>query len=412
MSAIYDPPRPAVPQQPGPGQQVPGQPGPYPQWPGYGGPGGPGGYGGGPGGPGGGPVRRFRSRLLVAAAAFALGAVTVLGLQAGHAGTGASTSQIAAKVSPGLVDVVSTLGFQQARAAGTGMVLTSSGEVLTNNHVIEGATSISVTDIGNGRTYPARVAGYDQSHDIAVLRLQGASGLKTVDLGNSDEAAVGQRVVALGNAGGKGGAPSVAEGHIVGLNAAITAHEESTGTSEQLTGLIHHDADIQPGDSGGPLVNNDGEVIGVDTAASASSGFSLGNGQQQSQTQAFAVPVNEALSIARQIGAGQASATVHIGATGFIGVNIASADNAAASGVQPGSGALITQTLPGSPAQDAGLAPGDVIVSAGGRSVTSPETLQAALRQHHPGDTVNIGWTDPDGQHQSASVQLATGPAG
>jgi S1-C subfamily serine protease len=398
MSAIYDPPI-----SPGSGQA-----GPYAPWPGDSGPGGgPPGYGGGSGGQGGSPVRRFRSRLLVAAAAFALGAVAVLGLQAGGA---SSTSQIAAKVSPGVVDVVSTLGYQQARAAGTGVVLTPSGEVLTNNHVIEGATSIRVTDIGNGRTYQARVAGYDQSHDIAVLQLQDASGLSTVDLGNSSEATVGEKVVALGNAGGKGGAPSVAEGHIVRLGASITASEQSTGTSEQLTGLIQHNADIQPGDSGGPLVNTDGEVIGIDTAASA--GFRLEPGQTQTQTQAFAIPVNEAVSIARQIEAGKASSTVHIGATGFIGVQIMSADNAAANGIPAGSGAVVAGVLSGSPAEAAGLGAGDVIVSVSGQPVSSPEELQSALGQHHPGDSVRISWTDQAGQAQSATITLTTGPAG
>ena len=169
---------------------------------------------------------------------------------------------------PALVDVTSTLGYQQAESLGTGLVLTSNGEILTNNHVIEGATSIKVTDIGNGHSYRAKVVGYDQTKDIAVLQLQGASGLKTVKLGNSSTAAVGQKVVALGNARGKGGTPSVATGQITGLDASITASDEGSGTTEQLTGLINHNAPIQPGDSGGPLVNPAGQVIGIDTAAS------------------------------------------------------------------------------------------------------------------------------------------------
>jgi S1-C subfamily serine protease len=391
----------------GTGGPAPGYGGPAPLPLGYGGMGGlPPGYGGGPEGPGRGPVRRFRLRLLIAAVALAAGAATFLGLQPGSAST---TAQIAARVSPGLVDVVSTLGYQQAQAAGTGMVLTSSGTVLTNNHVIQGATSIAVTDIGNGRTYQAKVEGYDRSHDIAVLQLGGASGLQTVDLGNSADAAVGQRVVALGNAGGKGGAPSVAEGHIVGLGASITASEQSSGTSEQLTGLIHHNADIQPGDSGGPLVNSAGEVIGVDTAAS--SGFRLESGQSQAQTQAFAIPVNEALSIARQIEAGTGSASVHIGATAFAGVQIMSAGNAVSNGVPDGSGAVVAGILPGSPAQAAGLAAGDVITAVGGQQVSSPEVLQAVLGQHRPGDSVTITWTGQSGPAR-ASLTLTAGPAG
>jgi S1-C subfamily serine protease len=322
-------------------------------------------------------------------------------------GTALTTSQIAAQVDPGLVDVVSTLGFQQAQAAGTGLVLTPSGEILTNNHVIEGATSIRVTDIGNGRSYPARVVGYDRSHDIAVLRLQGASGLATVTLGNSSTVAAGHKVVALGNAGGKGGTPSVAAGRITGLGASITASDASAGTSEQLTGLIHHNAAIQPGDSGGPLVNTAGQVIGIDTAAS--SGFTFQSGQ--AKTQAFAIPINEAVPIASQISAGTSSATVHIGATGFLGVAIMSAGNAAAAGVPAGSGAALAGLVPGSPAGRAGLAAGEVIVSVDGHAVSSPSALQSALELHHPGDSVSIGWTDQAGQAHSATIVLANGPA-
>ena len=384
MSTIYD----------SPIQAGPEQPGPYSPWPGPGSPAGPGG-------------RRFRRRLLLAGAAAVVGVGTFWGTGMMSGGTALTTSQIAAQVDPGLVDVVSTLGFQQAQAAGTGLVLTPSGEILTNNHVIEGATSIRVTDIGNGRSYPARVVGYDRSHDIAVLRLQGASGLATVTLGNSATAAVGHKVVALGNAGGKGGTPSVAAGRITGLGASITASDASAGTSEQLTGLIHHNADIQPGDSGGPLVNTAGQVIGIDTAAS--SGFTFQSGQ--AKTQAFAIPVNEAVSIASQITAGTSSATVHIGATGFLGVAIMSAGNAAAAGVPAGSGAALAGLVPGSPAGRAGLAAGDVIVSVGGHAVSSPSALQSALELHHPGDSVSIGWTDQAGQAHSATIVLANGPA-
>jgi S1-C subfamily serine protease len=313
-----------------------------------------------------------------------------------------TTSQITAKVSPGLVDVVSTLGYQQAQGAGTGLVLTSSGEVLTNNHVIDGATSISVTDIGNGRTYRASVVGYDQHHDIAVLQLHGAAGLQTVDLGDSSTAATGQRVVALGNAGGKGGAPSVVTGRIVGTNASIGAADQLAGTVEQLHGLISHNAGIQPGDSGGPLVNRSGQVIGIDTA---------GGQSPSGQTQGFAIPINQASSIARQVEAGTASATVHIGPTGLMGVQIMQANAAAANGVPAGSGAAVADILPGSPAANAGLQAGDVIVSVNGHRVTSPEGLQSALEPHHPGDRITVGWTTQSGQTQSGTLTLTTGPA-
>src|SRR3984957_15813574 len=218
------------------------------------------------------PPRRHRARhalglTATAVVAAALGAGAAVGL-AGGSSTGAgaaatsktelSTSQIASRIDPGLVDVTSTLGYQQATAKGTGIVLTSNGEILTNNHVINGATSVSVTDIGNGKTYKATVAGYDETKDVAVLQLTGASGLATANLGDSSTVGVGNAVVALGNAEGLGGTPSVATGSVTALDQSITASDESSATSEQLTGLIETNAGIEPGDSGGPLVNGHG----------------------------------------------------------------------------------------------------------------------------------------------------------
>ena len=403
MTITYDPPtyRDA-------GQTPPGAPWQGPAGPG--GPGGPYGYGGGGEGPGQ-PTRRWRHRFGLASVAVVAGLGTFFGMMIATASSRPAvltTAQIAAQTDPGLVDVVSTLGLQQAESAGTGLVLTPSGEVLTNNHVIKGATAIKVRDIGNGRTYPAKVVGYDQSRDIAVLQLQGASGLQTAALGDSSTAKVGDKVVALGNALGKGGTPAVAVGHIAGLNASIVASDEGAGTSERLTGLIHHNAPIQPGDSGGPLVSNTGKVIGIDTAASAASGFQL---QTNTRTQAFAIPINGAVALAQQIEAGQASDTVHIGPTGLLGVGVMSAGQAASSGISAGSGAVVEQALPNTPAAGAGITSGDVIVAAGGRTVTSPAGLQAALERFHPGNSVNITWQDQSGQTHSATVVLANGPA-
>ena len=402
MTMIYDPPTYAG----------SGQPQPWHGPEGPGGPGGPAGYGGGGDGPRH-PVHRFRHRFMLAATAVVAGLGTFFGLMtvtANSRNTILTTAQVATQTDPGLVDVVSTLGLQQAASAGTGLVLTPSGEILTNNHVIKGATSIRVTDIGNGRTYPAKVVGYAQSKDIAVLQLVGASGLQTVSLGNSSTVKVGDKVVALGNAGGKGGTPSVAVGRVAGLGAAINASDEGAGTVEHLTGLIRHNAPIQPGDSGGPLVSKTGQVIGIDTAGSTSTGFQLQPGQAQ-PTQAFAIPINDAVALARQIEAGQASATVHLGPTGILGGGVMSAGQAAANGVSAGSGAVIAQVVPGYPAGRAGLAAGDVITSADGHQISSPSALQAALEPHHPGDSVPIGWTDQFGQAHSATLVLANGPA-
>ena len=404
--------------------------------------------------------RRLRRGLAFGAAGLAVAAAASVGsydaMQNGsgtsHATTSAttvlSTSQIAARVSPGLVDVVSTLGDQNAEAAGTGMVLTSTGEVLTNNHVINGATSISVTDIGNGKTYTATVVGYDKTKDIAVLQLQNASGLQTVNLGDSSTVTVGQNVVAIGNAEGKGGTPSVVTGSVTALNQSITAGDEGSSDSEQLSGLIQTNAPIQPGDSGGPLVNSAGQVVGIDTAASSASqtpsaqaatpGQSQQGQSQQGQstaTQAFSIPIDEAETIAAQIEAGTSSSTVHIGATGFLGIEVSSSASTGTGGDGSGfggdgngfgsgygyggygdggsttSGATIAGVLSGSPAAGSGLTAGDVITAVGGQSVTSSSQIQSILGAYHPGDKVSISWTDASGQSQTATVTLASGPA-
>jgi S1-C subfamily serine protease len=314
-------------------------------------------------------------------------------------------SSIAGKVDPGLVDIDTILGFEGEEAAGTGIVLTSSGEILTNNHVINGATAISVTDIGNGKTYSAAVVGYDTTKDIAVLQLHDASGLQTASIGNSSNVSVGETVVGIGNAGGTGGTPSATGGTVTALNRSITASDQGDGSSEQLTGLIQTNADIQPGDSGGSLVNISGQVIAIDTAASA--GFSLQAGGESSGFQGYAIPINEATSIAREIESGTSSSTVHIGTTVFLGVEVEASPPVFGGS---SSGAAVAGVVTGSPAQEAGLATGDVITSVGGHTVTSAGALNELLSPDRPGDKLTIGWTNALGQTQIARVQLSSGP--
>jgi S1-C subfamily serine protease len=322
--------------------------------------------------------------------------------------TSLTASQIAARVDPGLVDVVSTDGDAKATSAGTGIVLTSTGEILTNNHVIEGATSIKVTDVGNGKTYTAKVVGYDASHDVAVIQLENASGLTTASLGDSSTVAPGNSVTALGNAEGKGGTPSVARGTVTALNQSITASDELSNVNEQLTGLIETNAPIQPGDSGGPLVNAYGQVIGMDTAAGSSYQFQ-GASQNSGATAAYTIPINEAIQIAKDIESGTATGTIHIGATAFMGVEI-STEGEGGFG-QQASGAALAGALQGSPAARVGLGDGDTIIGLGGQTVSSAEDIQKILVKYHPGDSIKVTWLDQENQQHTASMTLTSGPA-
>jgi S1-C subfamily serine protease len=307
---------------------------------------------------------------------------------------------IADAVTPGLVDVVSTIGYDGAEGAGTGEVLSSDGIVLTNHHVVAGATSIQVTDLGNGKTYTAKVLGYDRSHDIAVLKLSNASGLTTAPLGDSSTVSVGDAVVAVGNALGKGGAPTAVAGSVTALNQSITATDSENGTAEQLTGLIQTDAPIQPGDSGGSLVSSDAKVIGIITAGSTS------GTQDQTATQGFAIPIATARSIANQIIDGKSSSTVHVGGTAFLGLQVSGGTPFSTGGV------LVAGTVAGSAAEQAGIGAGDVITSLGGQATTTADVLKTVLDAHHPGDKLTVGWTDQAGSSHSATVTLTDGPTG
>ncbi len=334
----------------------------------------------------------------------------------GSSGSGAvigpaNAAAIAKGIDSKVVDVETTLGADE-RAFGTGMVLKSNGEVLTNNHVVEGATSINVTDVGNGKTYKATVVGYDRSADVAVLQLQNASGLATVSIGDSATVHKGALVVGVGNAGGTGGTPSYTGGSVIALGQSITASDQGDGTSEQLTGLMETDADIQPGDSGGPLVNTSGKVIGMDTAASG--GFSFEPGSSSS-SQAFSIPINTAVNVAGQITSGKSSSVVHIGPTAFLGVALAAL---AAPGQDrigqpaPSSGAQIATVVSGSPAAKAGLEEGDTITSFAGHPVTTPNSLTTVISGLKPGAVCVARVPRPLGQqaHRHCPPGIRTPP--
>jgi S1-C subfamily serine protease len=325
----------------------------------------------------------------------------VVALLAASVGAGIALAHGSAKpIGSGVVVIDTNLAYQGDAAAGTGMVLTSSGEVLTNNHVISGATTIKVLVPKTGHTYKARVLGYDRTADVALLQLQGASNLQTVST-SSAKLSIGATVRALGNAGGNGSI-TTATGTVTGLGKSITASDDAGG-SEQLTGLIETNAGVQPGDSGGPLVNSKGQVVGMDTAASSRFGI-----QGISATDPYAIPITKALTIAHAISSGKASSTVHIGATAFLGIEVES--NTPGFGGASASGALIAGVVTGGPAASAGLVAGDVITAISGHSVSSPAAVSALVLTKKPGAKITVAYVDVSGASHTASVTLASGP--
>ena len=291
-----------------------------------------------------------------------------------------------------LVDVDSTIDQGQASGAGTGIVLNSTGLVLTNNHVVDGATTLSATDLGNGQTYDATVVGYDVKDDVAVIQLTGATGLTTATIGSP--ATVGEAVYAVGNAGGTGGTPTVTTGTISGTGKSVTATDNFNSTSETLSGMLQTTAALISGDSGGALTTSSGTVVGVDTAGSSAGGQTGGG---------FAIPIATALGIAHEITSGLASDRVHVGPTALLGVEVRS--STATTG-----GAPVGSVLAGTPAAGAGLTAGSFVTSVGGHPVADGADLRTTMATLAPGSTATVTWVDAKGASHSATVTLASGP--
>jgi S1-C subfamily serine protease len=314
----------------------------------------------------------------------------------GSSGAPADPSAAAAKVTPGIVNINVILG-SNGGAAGTGMVITSTGEVLTNNHVIDGETSMTVELPSTGKQYSAHVLGYDLTEDVALVQIDGGGTFNTVSIGNSSTVNIGDAVVALGNALGHNGAPSVTTGQVTDLNRTITASDQSGADVETVTGLIQVDARIQPGDSGGPLTTSNGTVIGMDTAAQTSGQFN-----QQGPSVAYAIPINTALKIVKQIQSGQSTNKVHVGSTrALLGVG---AQDAGQGGVQ------VIQVQSGSAAANAGITVGSTITALNGSAISSNAGLRQAIVLQEPGSSVSVTWTDTSGHSHTAQVTLRTGP--
>jgi S1-C subfamily serine protease len=356
-------------------------------------------------------------------------------------GTGTTGGSLS-MVGQGIVIINTTLQYRSERAAGTGMVINAGhGLVLTNNHVIENATKITATVAATGHYFLAKVVGYDATDDIALIQLQKPSGLHAVPIGDSSRVRTGDAVTALGNAEGRSTIVPAA-GHITGVNRTITASDQGGAvSSETLHGMLETDAGIVSGDSGGPLVNSAGQVIGMDTA-----GNDVSFPDQQQPAAGFAIPIKKALSVARQIAAGQASSTISIGYPPFIGIYVGqgtSSDpqqqaaaqrqqNNGFGGIGNGggqscytsdanlpvpstiapvnSGTLVVGTICGSPSAAAGVTAGSVVTGVNGQAVGAPQSLHSELAQFRPGDTVSLTWVTPSGQRKTANVTLTAGP--
>jgi S1-C subfamily serine protease len=330
---------------------------------------------------------------------------------------------IVAKVSPSIVNFTSSL--DGGEAAGTGIVISSSGLALTNNHVIASSNDLEAEIGGNGDQHPAKVLGYDIQNDVALVQIEGVSGLDAADVGDSSSVQVGDAIVALGNAGGKGGSPSVVSGTVTAVDQQITAADQDGSHAETLDGLIQVNANIQPGDSGGPLVDADGHVIGMDAAASSGNGgFGFGG---QGENEGYAIPIEDALNIAKQIEAGNESSTIHVGAhAGILGVNVQDDGTAngygdpfggngdvggrADQGSTSGNGAYVAGVQSGSGADEAGIQQGDTIVGVDNTTITSATQLTHTMVRYGPGDKVDVKWVDSSGDSQSATVELGSGP--
>ena len=309
--------------------------------------------------------------------------------------------QLVSKVIPAVVSI--DVKSQGNEDEGTGMIISSDGEVITNNHVIElyvddGNTgTITVTEYGQTKALPTTLIGYDQTKDVALLKINNATNLPTVTFGNSSKAVVGDAVVAIGNALGlAAGTPTVTQGIVSALGRSVTAGGDGTA-SENLQNLIQTDAAINPGNSGGPLIDTSGQVIAMNTAVAGTSGDGT-----SSQNIGFAIPIAQVESLLPQLEKGGQSGN----GGGYLGVDITTLTAALRQqyGFTPTQGAVVLSVVSGSPADKAGLVQGDVIVDINGTAITSAETLQNAIQNSKAGEKVTITYYVGDNKHTTTAT--------
>ena len=323
---------------------------------------------------------------------------------------------ILSKVEPAVVDIqtsgtVNQGGFfggtSSFQAAGTGMIISSNGEVLTNNHVIANASTIKVQLFNQTKLYNAVVVGTDPTHDVAVIKIEGVSKLPTVSFGKSSALQVGDSVVAVGNALALQGLPTVTQGIVSALHRSITTSPNGITSSTTLSDMIQTDAPINPGNSGGPLVDSNGQVIGMNTAIIS------GTGSQPAQNIGFAEAIDSVLPVVHQIQThpNSSNGTITNGKA-FLGVGVETLTSQIANQIGLPSnlkGVLVAQVVPGSPANNAGITAGSVITKVDSTKVTTASQLVKIIQQKSPGTTVTIYWTTSNGSG-SAVVTLGSAP--
>jgi S1-C subfamily serine protease len=300
----------------------------------------------------------------------------------------------AAAVEPAVARIDTEIDYQSAYGAGTGIVVDPGGQVLTNYHVVQGADRTNVTVAG--RSFPATLVGYDRGRDIAVIQLLGAGGLPVAPIGDSAALVPGEPVVALGNASGSNAPLTREVGSVTAFGRTVQAEDSLTGASDELNGLIEIAAPVRAGDSGGPVVNGAGQVVGITVAASVN--YRMGPGGK-----GFAIPINEAMSVANQIRARIPSDSVHIGPPALLGVGVSTAPSDTP-------GVTVQEVLRGGPAEAAGLADGDVLIAVDGTRLDSATALTYTLDRHYPGDVVDVTWIDRAGVQRDGKATLAPGP--
>ena len=344
------------------------------------------------------------STLIVIALAGAAAAVVGTSQPSGGSATPArsvsdrelAASNIADRHDAAIVDIHTVLNGGEA--AGTGIVLSADGEILTNYHVVEGASSITVTISNGSERYRARVIGSAPADDIAVLQADHASDLATVEVGDSSHLSVGDRVVAIGNALNQPGDPAVTEGTVTGLDRSITVRSEF-GSAERLDNLIKTSAQLEPGNSGGPLFNDDGQVIGINTAAET------GRFSVDRSSDGYAIPIVHAVKIVRQIEAGDSTPEVRVGARAFLGVTVRTAPRFGGDG-----GVLVAGVASDSAAGSAGILAGAQITAVDGVDLGSTSDLTDIMDTKRPGDRVRVEWVDRGGRQHAATVRLGISP--